>query len=652
MKKNTLVKFLLIPVFYFSIICQLHAQPGTLDKTFGNDGRVATIVPGNGIAQLYKTAIQKDNKIVVAGIFQKASGIDKPLIVLRYLEDGVIDSSFGINGYTIIENGPILWSCCVAIQDDGKIVVGGRGFFIAEIILYRFLPNGNLDTSFGSDGLVIASLGGDARVHAIALLPNGKILAGGSFFAFDDPTFSDAPYAARFNEDGSLDVSFGKEGKCIVDSGGNAQCDITSMAVARDGRIILAGNNAQGISYGTLIFVAAVTSEGRTDSSFSDNGYTYTDISNNGETAEDVVVLDDGKIIAAGASYIFQFNGAKQHIALVQYNRDGSLDEGFGNKGTVETLVNEESYGYSMQLQQNGKIVVGGKSLQSNGTNDFVVARFLADGSLDSAFGTNGFAVTDMGDNDIGKSISLQNDGKIILGGTPNILMPGKPGILMARYIGDPVRISLITRLKRWIRNHCLHFTDEQANTAAYYVIERSTNNSTGFTEIARINKSEISNSLTESGGKSETYSYLLPQTSNEQKTRNPASVGAGEKPETPPLSGQARNFYHIKAVDNDGSIAYSDIISETDNNVSAFNIYPNPVKEVLHISGLNASLQGVLRTNKTSLTILNMQGNVIKKASVQASSCDFNVGSLKQGTYYLRVEQKNNCQTYQFVKQ
>ncbi|MEP6514240.1 MAG: hypothetical protein ABJA79_10240 [Parafilimonas sp.] len=531
MKKNILISFLLIQVFHLSIVnCELHAQPGILDNTFGNEGRIAAVLPGNGTAQLYNTAIQKDNKIVVVGILQNATGTERELIVLRYLENGVIDSSFGINGYTVIEDGPILSSCCVAIQNDGKIVVGGEGFFDPRTILYRFMPDGSLDRSFGSDGIAITDLGGYSGVTDLALLVDGKILIGGTFYDLDDQTYAFYSYAARFNEDGSIDRSFGKEGRCIVDSGRTATCLINSLAVGKDGRIILVGNNALGVSYGTLIFVAAITAEGKTDSSFNDNGYTYTDISNNGETAEDVVVLNDGKIIAAGASYIFQFNGAKQHIALVRYNRDGSLDEGFGNKGTVETLVNEESYGYSMQLQQNGKIVVGGKSLQSNGTNDFMVARFLADGSLDSAFGTNGFAVTDMGDNDIGKSISIQNDGKIILGGTPNVLMARKAGILMARYNGDPVRISLITRLKRWIRNHCLHFTDEQANTAAYYVIERSSNSSSGFKEIARINKYEISNSLTKSGGKSETYSYLLPQTSNEQKTRNPASVGAGEK--------------------------------------------------------------------------------------------------------------------------
>ena len=305
MKKKIIynILFTLISVIIIAN-SQLHAQPGALDKSFGTDGKAITLISGIN-NELYKITIQKDNKIVAASV--NHIGFKNDPLVVRYLENGIIDSSFGINGYSTINDGLFSIDCCIAIQDDGKILVGGTTNS-NEVIIYRFMPDGDLDNSFGSKGVTINNLGGETGARDIAILPDGKILVGGSFYAFKTENFKDAPFAARFNADGSLDSSFGKSGRCIVDSGGNAQCIITSMVVGKDGRIILAGDNAQGTSSSTLIFVAAITAEGKTDKSFNQNGYTYTNISWDGDGKRFFELIGSGESRQCSVVHLFLIN--------------------------------------------------------------------------------------------------------------------------------------------------------------------------------------------------------------------------------------------------------------------------------------------------------------------------------------------------------
>jgi uncharacterized delta-60 repeat protein len=610
--------------FFFLV---LNAQPGTLDKSFGNQGKVATLLAG-GYDELYKTAIQKDNKIVVAGLLHAST---RQLLVIRYLENGLIDSSFGVNGYLFLSDGPSLWSCCLTIQSDGKILVGGTTFFDAFTVLYRFLPNGELDKSFGNDGIVLNDLGGKSGATDIACLSDGKIITGGTFSYFNDETFGFYAFAARFNTNGSLDSSFGIDGKCLFDKNKTGpQALITSMDVGNKGQIVLAGNNGKGISASSKIFVAMITPDGKIDSSFSNDGFTYTDINNDGETAEDVELLVDGKIIVAGASDISGFNGAKAHIALVKYNTDGSYDESFGKQGKVQELVNEQSYGYSMRIQDNNKIIVGGYSVQLNDSYDFVIARFQSTGLLDSSFGINGFAVTDMGDNEKGKSLIIQKDGKIILGGAPNLLTEGKSGILLARYLGDSTH-PLITKIKTWIRRHILNFTDNNPNTA-YYAIEQQTS-SGAYKQIGIVNNETVNVNNTPLGA-GVSYSFALP------------SVPAVLRDQLSSVN------YRVKAVNKDGSFSYSNMVADnepqtTNYKLQTITITPNPATNFITISGLDA-------TKKYEVRILNKEGKeVAKKMASSCSNFKFDIVNLYIGIYFIEAkDSEGNTSSLKFVKQ
>ena len=182
-----------------------------------------------------------------------------------------------------------------------------------------------------------------------------------------------------------------------------------AVAQQTDGKYVMAGWSDSG---GTRDFaVIRYNFDGSLDTTFgSGNGYVITAVGASSDEAQDIRVLSNGKILVQG----YAINGGSNDIAFVQYNSDGSLDTSFGGgTGKVMSGIAGEDTGYSMAIQSDGKIVVGG----TNG-GDFLVARFNSDGSLDNSFGTSGRVTTDFASNsDTGQVVAVQNDGKIVLAG-------------------------------------------------------------------------------------------------------------------------------------------------------------------------------------------------------------------------------------------
>ena len=203
------------------------------------------------------------------------------------------------------------------MQSDGKILVGGKSYDGSNerFGLARYNANGSLDTTFGGDGKVTTDVGsGNDYIHSITVQSDGKILAAGySFSVSDGYDFS----MTRYNANGSLDTSFSGDGKVFTDFGFGAH-----------------------------------------------KGYSVT-------------VQDDGKILVAGIS--------NADFALARYNVNGSLDTSFGVDGKVTTAIGSgDDYGYDVTVQSDGKILVAGYS--DNGSYDLALTRYNADGSLDTTF--------------------------------------------------------------------------------------------------------------------------------------------------------------------------------------------------------------------------------------------------------------------------
>ncbi len=182
-----------------------------------------------------------------------------------------------------------------------------------------------------------------------------------------------------------------------------------AVAQQADGKYVMAGWSDAA---GTRDFaVIRYNFDGSLDTTFGGgNGYVITEVGTSSDEAQDIRILANGKILVQG----YAINGGSNDIAFVQYNSDGSLDTSFGGgTGKVMSGIAGDDTGYSMDIQSDGKIVVGGVS-----GNDFLVARFNSDGTLDGSFGTAGRVTTDFaGNSDTGQAIAIQADGKILLAG-------------------------------------------------------------------------------------------------------------------------------------------------------------------------------------------------------------------------------------------
>ena len=287
-------------------------------------------------------------------------------------------------------------------------------FFTAVVIFllpFYILPQGGqLDEGFGTGGKVTTNINPsyDEWGYSTVVQPDGKILVAG--YGYNGPS-SNANYnVVRYNEDGTLDKTFGFGGRVTTDF--NNSIDYTSsgqaLALQQDGKIVVAGTSADGSD--NNFAVVRYNANGFLDSTFGTAGKVTTDFGSTSDYGYAVVIQENGKIIVAGYAY----DGISFGIALARYNSDGSPDPTLDGDGRV--IISFATSPMSAALQTDGKIVVTG--LYFNGTNwDFGIARFNSDGSLDGTFGSGGLAFTDFGNDETPNSIAIQPDKKIVVAG-------------------------------------------------------------------------------------------------------------------------------------------------------------------------------------------------------------------------------------------
>jgi len=328
-------------------------------------------------------------------------------------DDGDLDKSFGVDGKVITDFlGGEDEATAVAIQGDGKIIaVGSTIKAVAganrDFALARYNIDGSLDATFGAGGKVSTDLFGSSDVaKAVTIQADGKIVVlGGARNAEKQKTFS---AIVRYNRDGSLDTGFGSGGKVITANGGIA------LAIQPDGKIVTAGSMT-----GAEFALFRYNSNGSLDTNFGLSGEITTSFFGsrnivNAELASGVIIQSDSKIIAFGSA--FDEPARVRYIALARYNNDGTPDSGFGPGGRATAVGNMVNAG---AIQSDGKIVVAWVDGTFATGSDFALARFNSDGSLDTAFGTNGKVTTDFfGKQDIPRAVAIQSNGKIVVVGS------------------------------------------------------------------------------------------------------------------------------------------------------------------------------------------------------------------------------------------
>ena len=269
--------------------------------------------------------------------------------------------------------------------------------------IYFDMSSGFGEDSFSSYGKLTTDFGGGSGGSSVVMQADGKIVVAGTSYASDNISGDDFALA-RYNTDGSLDTTFSGDGKVITDFGGDDGGN--SVVMQADGKILVVGSTYNGSS--SDIALARYNTDGTLDTNFSDDGKATTNFG----SGHCVVMQGDGKILVAGS----ESNDSGNDFALARYNSDGSLDTTFSGDGKVTTDFGEgDDHGYSVVMQPDGKIIVAGFDFNYSG--DFVLARYNADGTLDTTFSDDGKVVTDFGGDDYGFSVVMQPDGKIIVAG-------------------------------------------------------------------------------------------------------------------------------------------------------------------------------------------------------------------------------------------
>ncbi len=387
---------------------------GSLDTSFGTDGIVTTAV-GSGKDVAHSAALQSDGKIVVVG------ESEDDFAVVRYNSDGSLDTGFSTDGKvtTAVGSGSDL-ALSVVLQSDGKIVAAGYSHNGSnnDFAVVRYDVDGSLDTGFSTDGKVTTAIGtGNDSARSVVLQSDGKIVAAG----YSDNGRNNDFALVRYNTDGSLDTGFDTDGK-VTTAIGTDQDRAFSVAVQSDDKIVAAGYSYNGANLDFA--VVRYNANGSLDTGFDTDGKVTTAIGTGGDRAYSVVLQSDGKIVAAG----YSDNGRHSDFALVRYNADGSLDDtgfdrpAFGTDGKVttrfETVLAHDDVGFSVALQPDGKILIAGESIKDS-DSDFALVRYNADGSLDTSFGTGGKVTTAIGTGyDEARSVVVQSGGKIVVAGS------------------------------------------------------------------------------------------------------------------------------------------------------------------------------------------------------------------------------------------
>ncbi|HEY7159987.1 MAG TPA: hypothetical protein VH815_01955, partial [Acidobacteriota bacterium] len=389
----------------FSSIKNLQAAAGDLDPLFDGDGSVFTDIASTSDVG-YRVIVQPDGKIIVVGNALNNSGQNNMALV-RYNPNGSLDPTFGTGGIVSTSINNLVSD--LVLQSDGKILVSTGGF------IFRFNPNGSVDPTFGSGGNV------SVISTAIALQSDGKILTAGS---------SANDFAViRLNPNGSLDPTFGSGGQVTSDLGGaDSAYDI---GVQPDSKIVAFGMTNQAAA------VVRYNPNGSLDPTFGSGGIVTTLVPGGFFTALKIQI--DGRILIGGDVQDESIvDGGDSDFAMLRYNPNGTPDPTFGTNGQIIHDIGDNENFTDFDVQSNGKIVAIGTIIGN--TSDFALLRCNSNGSPDITFGNGGIVTTDFsGENDSALAVTIQSDGFIIVAGTSRT---ADDDFAVARYEGDLIILT------------------------------------------------------------------------------------------------------------------------------------------------------------------------------------------------------------------
>lgn len=337
---------------------------GPLDAGFGTGGIVRTPLGFEGSGEA--VALQPDGAIVVAGTTRAASFVTGG-VVARYLPDGTLDTTFGSGGL-VFTSDPY---SDVLVDPDGRIVVAGRRG--VELVLARFAADGSPDPTLGGTGSVATALGGHLGygAHAVLREPDGRLLVGG---ATQVGKFIGCALA-RFLDDGTPDGSFGSGGAVVVPQPSGDVCHVEALVPAPDGTILAAGGAVTGPRNRRTMRVMRFLPDGTLDPRYGKRGVFDTQVDR--RYAEDVTVVGHAVAVKAdGGAYVGGGLGGGV-VAVAGIKSTGRKDKKFARGGTLVGSPNGGATGaldgtQALAILPDGRLLAAG-----NVHGDFGVTRFV-----------------------------------------------------------------------------------------------------------------------------------------------------------------------------------------------------------------------------------------------------------------------------------
>ncbi len=443
------LSLLLLPIFTFN---RVQAVEGELDLSFGTNGKAVATFGERPIlnpphephanSRPATLAIQADGKILLAGqnFFTKdLSRTDTDFSLTRHNSDGNVDENFGNLGKITVDFSQGNDSAkALALQADGKILVVGAAQVGQasnpsnnDFGIIRVNGDGSADLTFGQSGRLTTDFSEKSDTAlALAVQPDGHFIVAGVSVSDDKKNYL---ALARYQSDGRLDIGFGTDGKLIREFAGR----ISIIRFQPDGQILVAGSTTD-----SDFTLARYQADGRLDMTFGVNGQVTTLFSAPYAIVNDLAFTPQGQIIATGTTGSDPLFIGFADIALVRYNKDGSLDTSFANQGVFNRdLFNQHEIGNALAVQPDGDLIVAGFITPINyyfsfNTGDYLILRFTPDGQLDNRFGDAGAIKTDFGLEDQAFVAGLQKDGRLVVGGyTRRTLIEWRPSdFSLARY--------------------------------------------------------------------------------------------------------------------------------------------------------------------------------------------------------------------------
>jgi uncharacterized delta-60 repeat protein len=417
------------------------------------------ITPASGFgtvtlaAVVNESAWQDDKTLLVVGTVITRPNADlhaepSSFALARYFHDGMLDRSFGQAGHvTTSFAARSATANALLVQSDGKIVVVGHSAAgsmhnpTSELAftLARYLPDGALDTTFGAKGKIIADLipGNDDLAQAIVQQNDAKLLVIG-YTAPRDSTTSAADFIiARFKADGTLDQNFGDQGKRIVDFGGS---EFGKEIAILAGEKFIAGGDSCCDEASNGFVLSQFHLQGSVDPLFGNDGKVFTEFSHYPDQMSALLVQPDEKVIVVGCLS----TSLQMQYQLARYHADGSLDTTFGEEGKAITdLASQSQCANAAALQSDGKLIVVGYAGSVHGgcRCRTVLLRYHPDGTLDNTFGSTGIVADEFSENgpESANALLLTPDLKIIMIGLA-AEYAGPAHLTLARYHADGSR--------------------------------------------------------------------------------------------------------------------------------------------------------------------------------------------------------------------